>query len=131
MYYTYLTTTGKYFDFVNYRSCIAINGCDHIPSILHHSMLFTGCFRIQKMNDVEEIVFSISTTGVNSAVCQVKCSHAKYFAVNSDVRIATCIYILVDIIIIFYNSVILIHMNTTHTIYIYTCMYLFLFEDEK
>lgn len=129
MYYTYLTTTGKYFDFVNYRSCIAINGCDHMPSTLYHSMLFTGCFRIQKMNDVEEIVFSKSTTGVNSAVCQVKCSHAKYFAVNSDVRIA--IYILVDIIIIFYNSVILIHMNTTHTIYIYTCMYLFLFEDEK
>ncbi|XP_071143394.1 uncharacterized protein [Mytilus edulis] len=53
-------------------------------------MEILGCFRIQKMNDVEEIVFSKSTTGVNSAVCQVKCSHAKYFAVNSDTSRCAC-----------------------------------------
>lgn len=46
-----------------------------------------GCFRIKWKDKVEEITFAKTVIGVNSAVCQFKCSHARYFAVNSDVRL--------------------------------------------
>ncbi|XP_052097053.1 uncharacterized protein LOC127732051 [Mytilus californianus] len=53
-------------------------------------MEILGCFRIKWMYSVEEITFAKSMIEVNSAVCQLKCSHARYFAVNSDTSRCVC-----------------------------------------
>ncbi|VDI33626.1 Hypothetical predicted protein, partial [Mytilus galloprovincialis] len=53
-------------------------------------MEILGCFRIKWKNNVEEITFAKSIIEVNSAVCQFKCSHARYFAVNSDTSRCVC-----------------------------------------